>query len=170
MIPYTQSKVVVRKSDGEMVVHGNCYPTAIGCMLNIPPSDVPNIEVLWDVSISYAYQVLYKWLEHKGYRIRQTFGQHSVFHDGSPKIEKTNDAYCLSELSDEKKAELKAQLKDVYYMVSGQSPRGVTHVCIYQNGVMVHDPHPTGEGILTEEYFEVVEPIPVEEKPLPLAI
>jgi hypothetical protein len=39
---------------------------------------------------------------------------------------------------------------DTYYFVSGLSPRNrnITHICIYQNGIMVHDPHPDGTGIL----------------------
>lgn len=36
-----------------------------------------------------------------------------------------------------------------YYFVSGGSPRrkDIRHIVIYQNGVMVHDPHPDGSGI-----------------------
>lgn len=37
--------------------------------------------------------------------------------------------------------------------VSGKSPRadGIHHAVIYRDGVMVHDPHPDGTGILTVE-------------------
>lgn len=37
--------------------------------------------------------------------------------------------------------------KDKYYLVSGKSPRGIKHMCIYKNGILVHDPHPSKEGI-----------------------
>lgn len=44
-----------------------------------------------------------------------------------------------------------------YYLVTGKSPRGdFHHVVVYQNGKMVHDPHPDGTGLLTEETFEVI--------------
>lgn len=41
-----------------------------------------------------------------------------------------------------------------YLLVSGKSPRGdgtIYHVVIYRDGVMVHDPHPDGTGLLTVE-------------------
>jgi len=49
--------------------------------------------------------------------------------------------------------------KDEFYIVHGESPRlhGTTHVCIYQNGKLYHDPHPDNTGITTEEYFEIIE-------------
>ena len=41
-----------------------------------------------------------------------------------------------------------------YYLVTGKSPRGdYYHVVIYEGGNMVHDPHPSGAGVLTEEHF-----------------
>lgn len=43
-----------------------------------------------------------------------------------------------------------------YYLVTGKSPRGdFYHVAVYLNGRLAHDPHPSGEGLLTEEYFNV---------------
>jgi hypothetical protein len=157
MTPFIQSKVVVRNSNGDMVVRGNCYPTAIACILGIPPTDVPNIETLWDVGTSYAYDVMHKWLNTIGYKLRDCAMEFSIYHEGSEKIKDTNNEYYLSKLTAEQKEVLKAELKDKYYLVSGLSPRGVFHVCIYQNGIMVHDPHPTGEGINTEQQFEVIE-------------
>lgn len=37
------------------------------------------------------------------------------------------------------------------YIVSGLSPRDVTHVVIYMNGQMIHDPHPSGSGVRETE-------------------
>lgn len=46
---------------------------------------------------------------------------------------------------------------DDYVLVSGKSPRGdFYHVVIYKDGKMVHDPHPSGAGIETEEDFEII--------------
>lgn len=44
-----------------------------------------------------------------------------------------------------------------YYLVTGKTSRGTRHVCIYQNGELFHDPHPSGEGLITEENFEYLE-------------
>ena len=46
---------------------------------------------------------------------------------------------------------------DTYYIVIGDSPRGATkHAVVYINGQMVHDPHPSRAGILTEEIFKII--------------
>ena len=34
-----------------------------------------------------------------------------------------------------------------YYLVSGISERGISHIVVYQNGKMVHDPHPSKTGL-----------------------
>ena len=47
MIPVTQTKVSVIKSTGETVVYGNCYAAAIASMLELPITEVPNVEVLF---------------------------------------------------------------------------------------------------------------------------
>lgn len=55
----------------------------------------------------------------------------------------------------------KHQYDGSYYFVSGLSPRGnnIYHICIYQNGKLWHDPHPSGDGILSEPYMEYLRPI-----------
>lgn len=56
------------------------------------------------------------------------------------------------------------ELKDVFYIAAGPSPRGVIHAVIYQNGKMVHDPHPSRDGILEIYSLEVLEKIEKKEK------
>ena len=44
-----------------------------------------------------------------------------------------------------------------YYLVTGKSPRGdFYHVVVYQNGKMVHDPHPDRTGVLDEESMHII--------------
>lgn len=45
---------------------------------------------------------------------------------------------------------------DSFYMVIGKTERfpNINHVCIYQNGKLYHDPHPEGNGLITEDIFE----------------
>lgn len=51
MTPVTQTKVVVKNSKGNTVVNGNCYAAAIASMLDVPITEVPNIEVLATIPI-----------------------------------------------------------------------------------------------------------------------
>ncbi len=46
-----------------------------------------------------------------------------------------------------------------FYLVTGDSPRGIKHICIYKDGSLYHDPHPSGEGLINEEYFEYLDKI-----------
>lgn len=39
------------------------------------------------------------------------------------------------------------------YLVCGYTERKTYHVCVYRNGKMVHDPHPTGVGLISEDDF-----------------
>ena len=36
-----------------------------------------------------------------------------------------------------------------YFLVCGESPRGVLHQVVYHGDKMVHDPHPSNAGITT---------------------
>ena len=39
---------------------------------------------------------------------------------------------------------------DEYYLVSGNTIRNIKHVCIYKNGKLFHDPHPSQQGLISE--------------------
>ena len=43
---------------------------------------------------------------------------------------------------------------DTYYTVTGDTVRGNSHICIYKNGKLHHDPHPSQDGLITEKVFE----------------
>lgn len=38
-----------------------------------------------------------------------------------------------------------------YYLASGPSPRGVSHMVVMQDGKLAHDPHPSRAGVLKVE-------------------
>ncbi len=46
-----------------------------------------------------------------------------------------------------------------FYLVAGKSPRGISHICIYQNGNLYHDPHPENNGLQSEDGFYILEKI-----------
>lgn len=52
-----------------------------------------------------------------------------------------------------------------YYFVSGKTKRSktVSHICIYKNGKLYHDPHPDQSGLTTEDNFEFLERIKTHE-------
>lgn len=43
---------------------------------------------------------------------------------------------------------------DEYYLVSGDTERNTYHICIYKNGKLWHDPHPSQTGLINEKQFE----------------
>lgn len=44
-----------------------------------------------------------------------------------------------------------------FYLVSGKTIRESSHVCIYQNGKLWHDPHPDQNGLIEEVNFQYLE-------------
>lgn len=142
MIPVTQTKVVVKNSKDEEVIRGNCYAAAIASILELPIDQVPNVEVFFHIDNGYWQEVMLAFLASKGWDLCSDH-RFKVFHDENYGFEDR-----------EKWLE---DCKDKYYLVSGKSPRGVYHICIYQNGKLVHDPHPTKEGLLSEVFFQSLE-------------
>ena len=45
-----------------------------------------------------------------------------------------------------------------YFLVCGESPRGVLHEVVYLDGKMIHDPHPSNAGITTVKDVFVLVP------------
>lgn len=155
MIQYTQSKVSVKNTAGESIVYGNCYPTAIASFLGIPPTEVPNIETLFDVSVTYAYDVMDEWLKQRGLKMNHHAFEYCVFHEDDNILDDGHRKW-LDEMHIDVKQSLMADRLHDYYFVSGKSPRGFHHICIYKAGELVHDPHPTKEGLLTIDQFETI--------------
>jgi hypothetical protein len=145
MIPVIQTKVVVKNKEGEMVVRGNCYAACIASIMELPITEVPNVEVLFHIDGSYWAEVMHTFLTSRGWELYtnslfQRFHPESGFSfDGTDENGKIPEYY---------------ECKDKYYMVSGMSTRGVMHMCIFQNGILVHDPHPSKDGLMTHEVFE----------------
>lgn len=48
---------------------------------------------------------------------------------------------------------------DGYYLASGPSPRGVSHMVVYHDGELAHDPHPSRAGILEVKRTWVLAPL-----------
>lgn len=149
MIPITQTKVVVRNSNDELIIHGNCFAAVVASILELPIEQVPNVETLFFLDGNDRHfwsTVMDKFLEGKGWVLDNDY-RFAVYHDDQFEIDNlpamVNAAhwYC----------------QDKLYLVSGKSVRGVSHICIYKNGELIHDPHPTKEGIVTFDIFQTLE-------------
>ena len=51
------------------------------------------------------------------------------------------------------------KLFEGYLIVSGKSSRGLYHATIWRDGVMVHDPHPSGTGIAEPDGIDMLYPL-----------
>lgn len=145
MIPVTQTKVVVRNSNGDIVVHGNCWAACIASILEVEINQVPNVEVFFDRNDGFWSHVMDKFLGGKGYEII-TDSRYNYYHK-------------LKNDFSQEAVKARQELNDTFYMGYGMSPRGVLHSCIYKNGQLVHDPHPSKDGTEPPTDFQVIEKI-----------
>ncbi len=148
MTPVIQTKVVVRNSKGDIVVNGNCYAAAIASMLDLPITEVPNIEVFFDTSFDYKW-LMNAWLREK----------HKMKIDWAEEYEIFHIEFEDGQRYDEEANKIRLRLGDDCYLAYGPSVRGVSHICIYQGGEMIHDPHPTGEGLVKVEGLQKIIPL-----------
>lgn len=161
MIPLTQTKFSLKNSSGETVQHGNCWATAIASVLEIPLSDVPNFEVWFPWEDGLWWYLTDRFLLLKVFKM-DTAWQFKVFHMTEDEWDAFEWAHL--EFPGVNYQQMKNNLTDKYYLVSGLSLRGVSHVTIWQNGTMVHDPHPSRDGILELTRFEEIRPLTQEEE------
>lgn len=160
MIPVTQTKTVIRNSQNEMVVRGNCWAAAIASILELPITEVPNFEIWFEWEDGLWWYLTQRFLNKKGF-VLEDDNRFQVFHMTE---EGWRESIGASPSHNETYADLKAQLQGQFYFINGTSARGVQHVTIWQNGVMVHDPHPSREGILDHRSFEFIRPLTEAEK------
>lgn len=150
MIPVQQTKVVIKNSKGEMIVRGNCYAACIASIMELPITEVPNVETLYHIDGSLWIEIMLAFTNSKGYDLCSD-NMLKRFHPNE------TGGFDFSGTDENGKIPEYYEYKDKYYLVSGLSPRGFSHTCIYQNGKLVHDPHPTKEGLITLEDFQTLD-------------
>jgi hypothetical protein len=104
-------------------VEGNCYASCIAALTGIPLEDIPNFctKDSW-LEDSTA------WLKERGWALAFVYRDAPRGADDLPE-----DQTVWSNMP---------------YIVSGQSPRGdFLHACVYANGKLLHDPHPSNQGV-----------------------
>ena len=133
MTPVMQTKF----SDESLGTRGNCMAACVASLLGIPIDGIPSWEDMGDDG-SWGDSFM-SFLESNGYEYEGMIAPRS----GDWK----SDVLSLSDGV------------DGYFIVGGKSPRLHTrgHAVIYKNGVMIHDPHPSGAGLLEIEEIYIIE-------------
>lgn len=132
MIPIIQTKI--SSKDGS--ISGNCFRACIASILEIDIDSIPAFE---DMEAGKWQIPFMNFLSENGYEFEGTGRFGNEFHDNLFKTYEGVDGYII---------------------VGGKSPREwVTrgHAVVYKNGEMVHDPHPSGEGLIELENYYMIE-------------
>lgn len=109
--------------------NGNCFAACLASVLDLPLWMVPPFEDMFGRSRDDVIARADRWL-------RTLNGAALIRHEG-------HDLRALPE----------------FYIANGPAPRGVRHSVVYQGGVMIHDPHPSGDGIKLVEWTWHVAPV-----------
>lgn len=115
----------------EVGVYGDCFRTAVACLLDVEPADVPHRHE----KISGAEQdaLVGDWLRERGLFL-VTWAYHGT------------GEYALSQKD---ALEYACGLhRGVHHLFSGKSGNGHDHVVIAKNGKIIHDPSRNDAGIV----------------------
>ena len=109
---------------------GNCFSACLASLFELPIAEVPNFYAI-DASDDGWWAAVRDWLRHRGFGV--------MF------LELRSPDHL--------------KLFEGYLIVSGVSKRGLHHATIWQNGKMVHDPHPDSSGLETIEGIDMIYPL-----------
>ena len=159
--------------DPDNGVYGDCYRTALGCLLDMPPEQVPHfLENLGADSTGTEWQAARDlWLAEQGYR-RLRIGFQPATEAAVEIIREMVTEDGGDPDTDVYPAGLPGLLQmmghvnpGIYYLLVGMSSSGVNHVVIGCGDEIVHDPHPSNVGVVApiEEFgmyeFEFLIPL-----------
>jgi hypothetical protein len=112
----------------ELGIYGDCHRTAIACLLDLEPQDVPHF-LHDDPGAEVFNRRVQEWLEARGWC------EASISFVGEAGLQSVLDY-------------LKATAPGVYFLLGGQSRTGCNHTVIGCNGEIVWDPSITDAGII----------------------
>jgi hypothetical protein len=138
MKPIIQTKIST--PDGS--VSGNCFRACLASILEIDIDSIPAFE---DMGTSW-HEPFWKFLREQNLDFEGTGYFKNPNYDGMEKLK----AY---------------EGIDGFIIVNGKSPRAwVTrgHSVVYKNGEMIHDPHPSSDGLTELESFYMIRRMPEE--------
>lgn len=114
-----------RLTQTELGPHGNCQSVCLAMMLGLPLSAVPNFWVIGGYTSDGFVHAQREWLEKRG-------------------------LFILTFSSWGQEGAVLFPPQQGYFIVGGTSPRGHLHSVIFKDGVLWHDPHPEGGGIVPD--------------------
>ena len=152
--------------DSPDAIAGSCYPTVIACLLDKELMEMPHFNILFwnETEKKNLTKVLKNKFLHKS-RIEK-YGEDFCQEQYRSKLNQylewswfnVLEAYLYSQGVEERRIpDIDKWLKDNSgkpYTATGKSPRGVLHVVIYQDGKMIHDPHPSNDGLVEVEHYD----------------
>lgn len=138
------------RHDPENGVWGDCHRTALACILNLQPAQVPHYigehELAKSRGKEFDWQAAQEaWLNQLGYTSVDI-----VFGNGEP----DPDLHGLQGLL----GFMGQRNPRIYYLLGGTSPRGTNHSVVCLGGGLEWDPHPDGGflvGPMDHGFYEV---------------
>jgi hypothetical protein len=111
-------QTILRGDSDEPTRRGNCLQAAVASVFEVPLEDVPHF-----VAEEDWWGALERWLAARNVEVLYL-----------PANEFVNNSVRVG--------------RDAFYLVDGKSPRGeFFHVVVWRGHEMVHDPHPSGDGL-----------------------
>jgi hypothetical protein len=109
--------------------YGDCYRTAIGCLLDVPPEEVPHFYGIYPDDVDKAHELRDDWLRSRGYRVANFVYECSV----------KRALWAMGQNN-----------PGLLYMMSGQSGSNpdISHVVVCRGGDVIWDPSPDETGIV----------------------
>jgi len=117
---------------------GDCWRACIASVFELKLEEVPHFAELWN-----GYGKRTACTKYWRFLIKHNYIPYAYELDKPTKPEKVEYPVILNEDLE-------------YYFAVGESPRGVDHMVIYKDGVMVHDPHPDNNGLVNIKYWEIL--------------
>lgn len=117
---------------------GDCWRTSIACILGLHPATVPN------------FARFYSWMD----EARLWLADRGLDYGVTPSpawVLENSDAYPVDQL----------------FIATGQSPRGDWRHCVVMNRALelIHDPHPSGDGLANIQIVELITTWPLFPRP-----
>ena len=139
----------------EIGMKGSCYPTVLACLLDLELHDVPYFHLFyWTTGEKRNLNKVFRnrYLDNKPEEECQE-NQRCNYHHAISLADGLWDIVLKTWLAaqgyEETFVKEDSQLDtSMPYLVSGISVRGIEHVVIYQGGKMIHDPHPSNDGLV----------------------
>ena len=126
---------------------GDCHRTAIACILDLDPEDIPHIDVsTWNDPKAFQNHFV-KELKKLGY------GYFDVAYQ--------SELHAILDF-------IGAINPDTYYLIGGTSSRGFGHTVVGLNNKIIHDPSPLGGepivGPMPDGYYWITVLVPIQFK------